>query len=45
LVFLPAQTVSAKGSAFDGQVIFGQSYTLKSGESLDGDLLVFGGSA
>ena len=45
LALVPMQSVAAKGSTFDGQVIFGQSYTLKSGETLNGDLLVFGGSA
>ena len=30
---------------FEGQVIFGQSYTLQSGQTLSGDLLVFGGTA
>jgi cytoskeletal protein CcmA (bactofilin family) len=45
LVFVPVQSAAAKGPSFDGQVIFGQSYTLKNGESLDGDLLVFGGTA
>jgi cytoskeletal protein CcmA (bactofilin family) len=45
LVFVPFQSAAAKGPSFDGQVIFGQSYTLKSGETLNGDLLIFGGSA
>lgn len=45
LVFVPLQSAAASGSTFDGQVIFGQSYTLKTGETLNGDLLVFGGSA
>jgi hypothetical protein len=45
LVFLPTRAASASGGVFDGQVIFGQSFTLKSGETLSGDLLVFGGSA
>ena len=45
LVFVPVQAAAAKGTSFDGQVIFGQSYTLKSGDALNGDLLVFGGSA
>jgi cytoskeletal protein CcmA (bactofilin family) len=45
LVFVPLQSAAAKGGSFDGQVIFGQSYTLKSGETLTGDLLVFGGTA
>jgi cytoskeletal protein CcmA (bactofilin family) len=44
LVFVPLQPAAAKG-LMDGQVIFGQSYTLKSGETLEGDLVVFGGSA
>ena len=37
--------VEARGGAFDGQVIFGQSFTLESGEVMNGDLVVFGGSA
>ena len=45
LVFVPLRSVGAATGAFDGQVVFGQSFTLKSGDSLNGDLLVFGGSA
>ena len=45
LIFIPLQSAAARGTTFDGQVIFGQSFTLKSGETLKGDLLVFGGSA
>ncbi len=45
LAFVPMQSAAAKGTSFDGQVIFGQSYTLKNGETLTGDLLVFGGTA
>jgi hypothetical protein len=45
LVFVPIRSAAAKGPAFDGQVIFGQSYTLASGDTLTGDLLVFGGTA
>jgi cytoskeletal protein CcmA (bactofilin family) len=45
LVFVPLQSAAAKGASYDGQVIFGQSYTLKSGDTLTGDLLVFGGTA
>jgi len=45
LVFVPLQSAVAKGTSFDGQVIFGQSFTLKNGETLTGDLLVFGGTA
>ncbi len=44
LVFVPAQAAAASGVT-DGQVIFGQSITVKSGESINGDLVVFGGSA
>jgi cytoskeletal protein CcmA (bactofilin family) len=44
LVFVPLQPAAAKG-LMEGQVVFGQSYTLKSGETLQGDLVVFGGSA
>jgi hypothetical protein len=45
LFFLPLQSAGAASGEFEGQVIFGQSYTLKSGDTLNGDLLVFGGSA
>jgi cytoskeletal protein CcmA (bactofilin family) len=45
MVFVPVQSAAASGAVFDGQIIFGQSYTLKSGETLNGDLVVFGGSA
>ena len=45
LVFLPTKSASASGGVFDGQVIFGQSFTLESGDTLTGDLLVFGGTA
>jgi cytoskeletal protein CcmA (bactofilin family) len=45
LFFVPVQSAAAKGPSFDGQVIFGQSFTLKNGETLNGDLLVFGGTA
>lgn len=42
LVLLPLQAVQAKGLA-QGP-IFGENYTLKSGETLNEDLVVFGGS-
>jgi len=45
LFFLPLQSAGATSGASEGQVIFGQSFTLKSGDTLNGDLLVFGGSA
>ena len=45
LVFVPLQSAGATNAVFDGQVVFGQSFTLKSGDSMTGDLVVFGGSA
>ena len=45
LVFLPGRAASADDGTFDGQVVIGQAFTLESGETLTGDLLVFGGSA
>ena len=45
LLLVPLQSAAAKGTVYDGQVIFGQSFTLKNGETLNGDLLVFGGTA
>jgi hypothetical protein len=42
LILLPLQAAQAKGLA-DGP-IFGENYTLKSGETLNEDLVVFGGS-
>lgn len=44
LVLVPLRGAAAKGLS-EGQVVFGQSFTLKSGETLHGDLVVFGGSA
>jgi len=44
-LFVPLRSAAAGGPQFDGQVIFGESYTLVSGETLVGDLLVFGGTA
>lgn len=43
--FFPSRVVAASSGSFDGQVIFGQSFILKSGETLSGDLAVIGGSA
>ena len=43
LILLPTQSVAA-GGLEDGPVIFGGSYTLESGESLNNDVLVFGGT-
>jgi hypothetical protein len=42
-LFLPFQRASAGGLS-DGQVIFGSNYTVRSAETLGGDLVVFGGS-
>jgi hypothetical protein len=44
LLLVPSQTALAKGAS-NGQVVFGGTYTLKSGEALDGDLVILGGSA
>ena len=36
--------VAFAGEAEQGQVVFGGTFTLESGEALDGDLVIFGGS-
>lgn len=43
LLVLPSGSVLAKGLE-DGKVVFGNSYTLESGETLTGDLVVLGGA-
>ena len=43
LLLVPFQTAQAK-PLLEGQVVFGSNYTLKSGETLNGDLVVFGGT-
>jgi hypothetical protein len=45
LLLWPIAPVYAFTGNLDGRVVFGQSFTLKSGETLDGDLVVFGGEA
>src|SRR5512138_3808973 len=40
----PAYAREAAGATRDGKVIFGEDYVLKDGETLDGDLVVFGGN-
>lgn len=45
LLLFPISPVYAFTGNLDGRVVFGQSFTLKSGETLDGDLVVFGGEA
>jgi len=44
LVFIPTQNVHAS-PLLDGRVVFGDNFTLESGETLTGDLVVIGGSA
>jgi hypothetical protein len=44
LLLLPIGSVHAWTGRADGRVIFGQDFTLKSGDTLDGDLVVFGGA-
>lgn len=43
LLMLPASPAYAQGGPHDGRVIIGQDFTLKSGETLNGDLVVIGG--
>ena len=45
LMVLPARSAYALSSPLDGRVIFGQNFTLKSGDTLAGDLVVIGGEA
>ena len=46
LLLLPTRSVSAQGPnpGDGGQVIFGNNFTLESGDTFDGDLVVFGGN-
>jgi hypothetical protein len=43
LLLAPAVPAYAQGGPSDGKVIIGQDFTLKSGETLTGDLVVIGG--
>ncbi len=43
MLVLPAAPAYAAGGPGDGRVIIGQDYTLKSGDTLNGDLVVIGG--
>ncbi|HUI87764.1 MAG TPA: hypothetical protein VLX61_03455 [Anaerolineales bacterium] len=45
LLLWPVAPAYAFTGNLDGRVVFGQSFTLRSGETLDGDLVVFGGEA
>jgi hypothetical protein len=47
LALMPLQSAQARGLADkteDGTILFGENFTLKSGETLKGDLVVFGGN-
>lgn len=43
ILLLPARPAFALTGPLDGRVVFGESFTLKSGDILDGDLVVIGG--
>jgi hypothetical protein len=45
LLLLPAHPAYAWSGPMDGRVVIGQNFTLKSGDTLDGDLVVIGGEA
>jgi hypothetical protein len=44
LLLVPANPVYAQGGGGPGKIIFGDNFTLKSGDELAGDLVVFGGN-
>jgi cytoskeletal protein CcmA (bactofilin family) len=45
VLLLPVQSAFALGPSLEGRVIIGQNFTLKSGETLTGDLVIIGGQA
>jgi hypothetical protein len=45
LLLLPARSAHALNRPLDGRVVIGQDFTLKSGDTLSGDLVVIGGEA
>ncbi len=45
LLLIPARSAYAWNRTLQGQVVFGQDFTLKSGDTLNGDLVVIGGQA
>ncbi|MBI1794563.1 MAG: hypothetical protein HYR70_10270 [Chloroflexi bacterium] len=45
LLLLPVRSAYAWNGNLDGRVVVGQSFVLKSGETLDGDLVMIGGEA
>lgn len=44
LLLVPASPAYAQGGGGPGRIIFGDNFTLESGEELNGDLVVFGGN-
>jgi len=44
LVCLPLFSAAASDGTIPGQFVFGQSFTLKNGQTMNGDLVIFGGS-
>src|SRR5574341_310035 len=45
LLLLPTRSAHALNRPLDGRIVIGQDFTLKSGDTLDGDLVVIGGEA
>jgi hypothetical protein len=45
VLLLPTRSAYALSNPTDGRVVIGQNFTLKSGDTLDGDLVVIGGEA
>jgi len=45
VLLLPVRSALALGPSLEGRVIIGQNFTLKSGETLAGDLVIIGGQA
>jgi len=44
ILFVPTGSAYAQDSSENGKLVFGEDFTLKSGETLGGDLIVFGGN-
>ena len=44
LACLPLFSAAASDGTIPGQFVFGQSFTLKNGQTMNGDLMIFGGS-
>jgi len=45
LLFIPSRAALADDGSMNGRVIIGQNFTLRSGGTIDGDLVVIGGEA